>query len=208
MTLGGEDEKTFELVMAATSGGVGSGDRRLRRHRRDDHHRGGRVRPADPRDHDGARYDHGARNDCRPGHDHHTGEPIKIGVLADQSVTFAPGGCRLATGCSSRRGDQRRRRCQRPPGRDRCGRPERRRQGVAAFERLVEEGVIAVGGVLSRSVGAAAGPVAEQFQVPMFLVKWGTRTDLTPESRYTFRTCPPAAPMVAGRSSSTPRSRT
>jgi branched-chain amino acid transport system substrate-binding protein len=69
--------------------------------------------------------------------------------------------------------------------------------GVTAFERLVEDGVVAVGGILSSTVGAAAAPVAEELQIPTFLVKSGTEVALTADSRYTFRTCLPAAPMDA-----------
>ena len=69
--------------------------------------------------------------------------------------------------------------------------------GVDRFERLVEEGVVAVGGIISSAVGAPVGAAAEQEQVPVFLVKSGTPAALTRASRYTFRTCLPAAPMVA-----------
>ena len=69
--------------------------------------------------------------------------------------------------------------------------------GVDRFERLLEEGVVAVGGVISSGVGAPVAAVAEQEQMPLFLVKSGTEAALTRESRYTFRTCLPAAPMVA-----------
>ena len=69
--------------------------------------------------------------------------------------------------------------------------------GVDRFERLVEEDVVAVGGIISSAVGAPVGAAAEQEQVPVFLVKSGTPAALTRASRYTFRTCLPAAPMVA-----------
>ena len=69
--------------------------------------------------------------------------------------------------------------------------------GVDRFERLVEEGVVAVGGIISSAVGAPVGAAAEQEQVPVFLVKSGTPAALTRASRYTFRTCLPSAPMVA-----------
>lgn len=69
---------------------------------------------------------------------------------------------------------------------------------VRGFERLVEDGVVAVGGPISSTVGAAAAPSAEDLQVPLFLVKSGTEAALTSDSRYTFRTCLPAAPMVGG----------
>ena len=69
--------------------------------------------------------------------------------------------------------------------------------GVDRFERLLDEGVVAVGGIISSAVGAPVGAAAEQEQVPVFLVKSGTPAALTRASRYTFRTCLPAAPMVA-----------
>jgi len=69
--------------------------------------------------------------------------------------------------------------------------------GVDRFERLVEEGVVAVGGIISSGVGAPVAAVAEQEQMPLFLVKSGTEAALTRDSRYTFRTCLPSAPMVA-----------
>jgi branched-chain amino acid transport system substrate-binding protein len=69
--------------------------------------------------------------------------------------------------------------------------------GVDRYERLVEDGVVAVGGILSSGVGAPVAASAEQLHVPVFLVKSGTEAALTLNSRYTFRTCLPAAPMVA-----------
>ena len=72
-------------------------------------------------------------------------------------------------------------------------------EGISQIERLVEDGVVAVGGMISSDVGLChrAGG-REQSEVPSFLVKAGSQTILTPDSRYTFRTCLPAAPMVAG----------
>lgn len=70
--------------------------------------------------------------------------------------------------------------------------------GIDGFNRLLEEGVVAVGGPISSTVGAAVGPLAEQEQMPFFLIKSGTEAALTQDSRYTFRTCLPAAPMTAG----------
>jgi branched-chain amino acid transport system substrate-binding protein len=69
--------------------------------------------------------------------------------------------------------------------------------GVTGFERLVEEGVVAVGGIISSTVGAAVSPVAEELETPTFLIKSGTEAALTADSRYMFRTCLPAAAMVA-----------
>lgn len=127
-------------------------------------------------------------------------EPIKIGQLSDLTSTFTPWGVQVRDGMalaaqeineaggingrmieiivqdSENDGDI----------------------GVDRFERLVEEGVVAVGGVLSSGVGAPVAAVAEQLQIPVFMVKSGTEAALTRDSRYTFRTCLPAAPMTAG----------
>jgi branched-chain amino acid transport system substrate-binding protein len=70
--------------------------------------------------------------------------------------------------------------------------------GVTGYERLAEEGVVAIGGIISSTVGAAVSPVAEELQIPTFLIKSGTEVALTADSRYMFRTCLPAAPMDAG----------
>ncbi len=126
--------------------------------------------------------------------------PIKIGQLSDLTSTFTPWGLNVRDGMalaakeindaggvngrmieiiiqdSENNGDT----------------------GVDRFERLVEDGVVAVGGILSSGVGAPVAADAEKLHVPVFLVKSGTETALTRDSRYTFRTCLPAAPMTAG----------
>ncbi len=71
-------------------------------------------------------------------------------------------------------------------------------EAVAGLERLIEDGVIAVGGAISSDVGLNTSGFAEQAEVPLFLVKAGSDAILTTDSRYTFRTCLPAAPMIAG----------
>jgi branched-chain amino acid transport system substrate-binding protein len=65
------------------------------------------------------------------------------------------------------------------------------------MERLVDQGVVAVGGVVSSDVGLATSRIAEDTGVPLFLIKSGSDAILTQESRFTFRTCLPAAPMVS-----------
>lgn len=70
--------------------------------------------------------------------------------------------------------------------------------GVEGFERLVEDGVVAIGGIISSTVGEAVSALAEEHQIPTFLVKSGTGLALTQDSRFMFRTCLPAAPMDAG----------
>lgn len=71
--------------------------------------------------------------------------------------------------------------------------------GTAALERLIEQdGVVAAGGIISSDVGLQTALTAEELQTPLFLVKAGSDAILTQDSRYTFRTCLPAAPMVSG----------
>lgn len=69
--------------------------------------------------------------------------------------------------------------------------------GVDRLERLYEDDVVAVGGIISSGVGAQVAPTAEELELPLFLVKSGTEAVFTLDSRYTFRTCIPSAPMVA-----------
>jgi branched-chain amino acid transport system substrate-binding protein len=126
-------------------------------------------------------------------------EPIKIGQLSDLTSTFTPWGVQVRDGMALAAKEI-----------NEAGGVNGRMIeifvqdsendgdiGVDRFERLVEEGVVAVGGILSSGVGAPVAAVAEQLQVPLFLVKSGTEAALTANSRYTFRTCLPSAPMVA-----------
>ncbi|HEX2152735.1 MAG TPA: ABC transporter substrate-binding protein [Acidimicrobiia bacterium] len=128
-----------------------------------------------------------------------SGEPIKIGMLADMSVTFTPWGVNVRDGMLLAADEI-----------NAAGGVDGRmieivmqdsendaEVGVTGFERLVEEGVVAVGGILSSGVGAPVSPVAEELQIPTFLVKSGTEAALTADSRFVFRTCLPAAPMTA-----------
>jgi branched-chain amino acid transport system substrate-binding protein len=70
-------------------------------------------------------------------------------------------------------------------------------EGVSGMERLIEGGAVAIGGIVSSDIGLATATVAEEAQVPLFTVKAGAQDILTADSRYTFRSCLPAAPMVA-----------
>jgi branched-chain amino acid transport system substrate-binding protein len=71
-------------------------------------------------------------------------------------------------------------------------------RGATEIERLIEGGAVAVGGVISTDVALATAQTAEELETPLFLVKAGSEAILTRDSRYTFRTCLPSAPMVAG----------
>jgi branched-chain amino acid transport system substrate-binding protein len=129
-----------------------------------------------------------------------TGEPIKIGILTSLTSNFAPWGIQVRDGAQLAADE-----INAAGGVD--GRPlelvmeddqNNAEEAAPAYERLVEEGVIAIGGIISSSVGGATAPLAESNQIPTFLVKSGDEKILTPDTRYMFRTCLPAAPMVAG----------
>jgi branched-chain amino acid transport system substrate-binding protein len=69
---------------------------------------------------------------------------------------------------------------------------------IDGFRRLTQqERVVAIGGVIGSNVAVPTARLAEDAKVPMFLVKAGNNEILTADSRYTFRTCLPAAAMAA-----------
>jgi branched-chain amino acid transport system substrate-binding protein len=69
---------------------------------------------------------------------------------------------------------------------------------VDGFRRLTQqENVVSVGGIIGSPIGLATTRLAEEGKIPLFLVKSGNNEILTQSSRYTFRTCLPAAAMVA-----------
>jgi branched-chain amino acid transport system substrate-binding protein len=129
------------------------------------------------------------------------GEPIRIGMLTELSGPFAPWGVAVRNGMQMAVAD-----INDAGGvngqplelveRDTQSVPE---EGVTALRGMIErDGIIAAGGVISSDVGLATARIAEQEQLPLFLVKAGSAAILTPDSRYTFRTCLPAAPMTMG----------
>ncbi|HUF40265.1 MAG TPA: ABC transporter substrate-binding protein [Anaerolineales bacterium] len=126
-------------------------------------------------------------------------EPIKIGQLSDLTSTFTPWGLQVRDGMALAAMEI-----------NAAGGVDGRMieivvqdsendldAAATAWDRLIEAGVIAVGGIISSGVSPTANALAEQDQVPVFYVKAGTPAGLTRESRYSFRTCLPAAPMVA-----------
>lgn len=129
-----------------------------------------------------------------------SGEPILIGALTSLTGNFAPWGIQVQDGMQLAVDE-----INAAGGAD--GRPlelvvaddqSNAEEGISQLERLVEDGAVAVGGIISSDVGLGTSQVAEESEVPLFLVKAGSEAILTRESRYTFRTCLPAAPMVAG----------
>jgi branched-chain amino acid transport system substrate-binding protein len=129
------------------------------------------------------------------------GEPIRVGALTSLTGNFTPwgvqvrGGMQLAVNELNQAGGVDGRKLELVVADDQS----KAEEGARGIERLIErERVVAVGGIISSDVGLATARVAEQSKVPLFLVKAGAGAILTPASRYTFRTCLPAAPMVAG----------
>ncbi len=131
------------------------------------------------------------------------GSPIKIGVLTSLTGNFAPWGIQTRAGMALAVNEI-----------NRSGGVKGRGQGrrvnlviaddqsgpgaIDGFRRLTQqEQVVSVGGVIGSNVGAPAAQLAEQSRVPLFLVKSGNNEILTTNSRYTFRTCLPAAAMAA-----------
>jgi branched-chain amino acid transport system substrate-binding protein len=69
---------------------------------------------------------------------------------------------------------------------------------IDGFRRLTQqERVVSVGGIIGSPIALATTRLAEEAKVPLFLTKAGNNEILTTSSRYTFRTCLPAASMVA-----------
>lgn len=127
------------------------------------------------------------------------GEPIKIGMLADLTSTFTPWGVNVrdgmllaaqeindAGGVDGRMIEIVQQDSENDPD-----------VAATAWDRLIEDEVVAVGGILSSGVAPTAAQLAEADQVPVFFVKAGTPVSLTQDTRYAFRTCLPAAPMDA-----------
>jgi branched-chain amino acid transport system substrate-binding protein len=130
---------------------------------------------------------------------------IKLGALTPLTGPFAPWGIQVRAGMTlavneiNRSGGVK-------------GRGQRRRltlvvaddqstntnAAIDGFRRLTQqEGVAAVGGIIGSPIALATSRLAEESRVPLFLVKAGNNEILTRSSRYTFRTCLPAAAMVA-----------
>jgi branched-chain amino acid transport system substrate-binding protein len=142
---------------------------------------------------------------CGGGGDNQTGtgssEPLRIGALTSLTGNFTPWGVQVRAGMQlavneiNQAGGAGGRKLELVVADDQS----KAEEGTRAIERLIErEHVVAVGGIISSDVGLATARVAEQSKVPLFLVKAGAGAILNANSRYTFRTCLPAAPMVAG----------
>lgn len=133
------------------------------------------------------------------------GGPITLGVLTPLTANFAPWGIQVRAGAALAVNEI-----------NRSGGVKGRGQGrklnlavaddqstntnaaIEGFRRLTEQqNAVSVGGIIGSPIGLATTRLAEQARIPLFLVKSGNNEILTQSSRYTFRTCLPAAAMVA-----------
>ena len=129
--------------------------------------------------------------------------PIKLGVLTSLTGAFAPWGIQTRSGMALAVNEI-----------NRSGGVKGRGQGrrlnlvladdqsgpgaIDGFRGLTQqERVVSVGGVIGSNVAVPTARLAEDAKVPMFLVKAGNNEILSTSSRYTFRTCLPAAAMAA-----------
>jgi branched-chain amino acid transport system substrate-binding protein len=130
---------------------------------------------------------------------------IKIGVLTPLTGSFAPWGIQARAGMALAVNEINRSGGVKGRGNGRLlnlvvadDQTNNTSAAVDGFRRLTQqEGAVAVGGVINSAFGLAIGRLAEEAKVPLFLIKSGNNDVLTPNSRYTFRTCLPAAAMVA-----------
>ena len=133
------------------------------------------------------------------------GSPIKLGALTPLTGPFAPWGLQVRAGMALAVNEI-----------NRSGGVKGRGQGrklnlvvaddqsvntsaaIDGFRRLTQqEGVVSVAGIIGSPIALATTRLAEESRVPLFLTKAGNNEILTRSSRYTFRTCLPAAAMVA-----------
>jgi branched-chain amino acid transport system substrate-binding protein len=133
------------------------------------------------------------------------GGPIRVGALTPLTGPFAPWGLQVRAGMALAVNEI-----------NRAGGVKGRGQGrrlnlrvaddqsvntnaaIDGFRRLTQQdNVVSVGGIIGSPIALATTRLAEEAKVPLFLTKAGNNEILTTSSRYTFRTCLPAAAMVA-----------
>jgi branched-chain amino acid transport system substrate-binding protein len=127
-------------------------------------------------------------------------QPIKIGVLTSLTGTFTPwgiqtrDGSQLAVNEINAKGGVDGRKLKLVVADDQSS-PN---SGISGFKLLTQhDHVVSIGGLIDSDVALATARLTEKAHVPMFLVKAGANEILTTKSRYTFRTCLPAAAEVA-----------
>jgi branched-chain amino acid transport system substrate-binding protein len=133
------------------------------------------------------------------------GSPIKIGVLTSLTGSFAPWGIQTRAGMALAVNEVNRAGGVKGKGQGRKlnlavadDQSVNTNAAIDGFRRLTEqEHVVAIGGIIGSNIALGTARLAEQAKVPMFLVKAGANEILTQSSRYTFRTCLPAAAEAA-----------
>jgi branched-chain amino acid transport system substrate-binding protein len=122
--------------------------------------------------------------------------PVEVGVLTSLTANFAPWGIHFRAGAAlavneiNRKGGVKGRLLSLSVADDQSI-PN---GGIDGFRKLTQQDkVVSVGGVVGSNVGLATARLAEQAQVPLFLLRAGDDKILTTQSRYTFRTCLPPA---------------
>jgi branched-chain amino acid transport system substrate-binding protein len=131
--------------------------------------------------------------------------PIKLGAITPLTGPFAPWGIQVRSGMALAVNEINRSGGVKGRGQGRLlnlavadDQSTNANAAIDGFRRLTEqERVVAIGGLIGSNIAVATARLAEQARVPMFLVKAGANEILTQSSRYTFRTCLPAAAEVA-----------
>lgn len=133
-----------------------------------------------------------------------SGGPIAIGGLTSLTSTFAPWGVQARDGMQfavnqiNASGGVKAKGAGRKLKLDVVDDTSAASGGIAGWKELTQQDhVISVGGLIDSDVAVATAPLAEKAKIPQFLIKAGTSSILTLKSRYTFRTCLPAAAEVA-----------
>jgi branched-chain amino acid transport system substrate-binding protein len=131
--------------------------------------------------------------------------PIKLGAITPLTGPFAPWGLQVRAGMALAVNEINRSGGVKGRGQGRLlnlvvadDQSRNTSAAIDGFRRLTQqEGVVSIGGIIDSGIGLATSRLAEEAKVPLFLVKSGNNDILTTSSRYTFRTCLPAASMVA-----------
>ena len=131
--------------------------------------------------------------------------PIKVGAITPLTGPFAPWGLQARAGMALAVNEINRSGGVKGRGQGRLlnlvvadDQSRNTSAAIDGFRRLTQqERVVSIGGIIDSGIGLATSRLAEEARVPLFLVKSGNNDILTPSSRFTFRTCLPAASMVA-----------
>jgi branched-chain amino acid transport system substrate-binding protein len=131
--------------------------------------------------------------------------PIKVGAITPLTGPFAPWGLQVRAGMALAVNEINRSGGVKGRGQGRLlnlvvadDQSRNTSAAIDGFRRLTQqERVVSIGGIIDSGIGLATSRLAEEARVPLFLVKSGNNDILTQSSRFTFRTCLPAASMVA-----------